>query len=242
MKVLKVIVAATMLFAAQKASAIGDVSVFGGYTTVNMTTVNAALDLFNLSGLMSATKFGGGYYVGVDAGFSVMPFLKVGPRIELLSAGQAKLTDTNGLFMGPAGAYFALDGSMILYEAGVSGSWELPVAGLSVGGGVWLGYGMANVSTSFNDTATTNTQGYGGSGFVSEIQGQVAYKIIPTISVGMDLGYRIASISQVTASADGTNGSSVKSGDVLKDFVTGLVPQDFDFSGINVGARVSFGF
>ena len=244
MKVLKVIVAATMLFAAQKASAIGDVSVFGGYTTVNMTAVNALITgidtlLIAGGGTATSTTLGGGLYAGVDAGFNVMPFLKVGPRIEYLSAGQAKLTATSPFFSGS----YTIDASMMMYEAGVSGSWDLPVSGLVVGGGVWLGYGMASVTNGNNPTGgTASTDAYSGSGFVSEVQGQIAYKFIPTISVGLDLGYRIASISQVTANADNTN-NGVKAGDVYSDPtlpIKAAVP--FDYSGVNVGARVSFGF
>lgn len=253
MKVLKVIVAVTMLFAAQKASALMDVSAFGGYTTFNMSDVNKQLATYKAgiisSGLPSdatvaKTDISSGYYVGINAGFSVLPFLKVGPRIELLSAGQGKLALTG---VGDSiTRESTINSSMMLYEAGLSTSFDLPLTGLSVGGGVWWGYGMAGASVmdSMNFTGTAATDAFSGGAFTTEIQAQVAYKIIPMLSVGIDLGYRIASVSQMTANADNTN-SGVKKGDALYYYLPAgepLAPTVFDFSGINIGGKVSFGF
>ena len=73
------------------------------------------------------------------------------------------------------------------------------------------------------------------------IEDYIAYKIVPTFSVGMDLGYRLASVSQMTANADDTN-TGVKSGDAIKDFLTNTVVIPFDFGGVKIGARASFSF
>ena len=199
MKVLKVIVAATMLFAAQKASAVVDVSAFGGYTILGPATVNLGLD----------TKISSGYYAGVDAGWSVLPFLKVGPRFEYLASGEGKVD--LGTFFGTPWNYTE-SFSLMMFEGGASYSYEIPGSQFTVGGGAWLGYGMLTDSTTLNFLGTSTAAAGTASGFVSEIEGNASYKIVPTVSVCVDLGYRLASIAAV------------------------------DLSGINIGGRVTFGF
>jgi len=55
-------------------------------------------------------------------------------------------------------------------------------------------------------------------------------------------GKTFSQIKVTGASATSYTNTGLTKGDVFKNLVTGLGAQDFDFSGINVGGRVSFGW
>ena len=221
MKVLKVMMAAALLLAAKQASALIDISGFGGYTTLNMSGVNTALDHFAANNSGTSTDVKSGYYVGADAGITTFPFLKIGPRLEYVGAGQGVVTTPGGKA--------TVDSNLLLLEAGVTFDTSLPLTGLSVIGGVWGGYGMANATVT--QTGSGDFTGKGGA-FCGEVAAQLRYKLVAGLSIGLDLGYRLANIATV----NDTNGNPLiadpNSGDA----------EPFDFSGFNVGGAVSFDF
>ncbi|HXC64517.1 MAG TPA: hypothetical protein VNZ67_09165, partial [bacterium] len=142
MKIARVTTLALALgLASTQAHAFVDVSAFGGYATTAMGDVNQTLDNFAKSGAGGkSVDLTSGFYVGADAGFTVMPFLKVGPRLKYIQDGQGKVTFNN-----PANNA-TIDADLMMYEVGVSANVDLPLTGLSLQGGLWGGYGMANAS------------------------------------------------------------------------------------------------
>jgi hypothetical protein len=85
MKFTKIAALSCLLGLAGAASAsLLDLNVTGGYTTLDMADLNAWLPA-------GSTKITSGTYVGADAGFSLLPFIKIGPRVEYISANQGTL-------------------------------------------------------------------------------------------------------------------------------------------------------
>jgi hypothetical protein len=208
--------------ASTQAHALVDVSAFGGYATVSMKDVNNLVDNFATNNGGTATDMNSGFYVGADAGFTVMPFLKVGPRFKYIQSGQGKVS-----FANPSNDA-TIDANLMMYELGVSADTSLPLTGLSLQGGIWGGYGMANASV--NGGGGGGAQTGTGSSFVGEIAAQLRYKLVAGLSLGLDLGYAMADVSTV----NGSNGQSLLS--------NGSSAVGFDFSGLNAGGAVSWNF
>jgi hypothetical protein len=210
--------------ASTQAHALVDVSAFGGYATLAMGDVNNTLDKFAASGAGGkSTDLTSGFYVGADAGISVLPFLKVGPRLKYIQAGEGKVTFNN-----PTNNA-TIDANLMMYEVGVSADMGLPLTGLSVQGGLWGGYGMANASVT-GGGGPGGTQTGTGNAFVGEIAAQLRYKLVAGLSIGVDLGYTMANIATV----NGSNGQPFIS--------NGGKADAFDYSGLNAGGAVSWGF
>jgi hypothetical protein len=241
MKVLKTIAAVALLLAARPASALVDVSAFGGFTTFNMQDVNQQLSQY--AGLLETayglhleenTRITGGYYAGVDGLFTIMPGLKVGPRLEYLAANTAmlkmNLTDE---------ARF--DVAMLLAEAGVS--TELPLSkGFSLQLGLWLGYGLAYSSISTAQAGYfPKVNNLSGQDPLGEVTAKIQYQVSRLISVGLDLGLRVANVRHMFYTADDLN-SGIKSGDVLRSFDDPDKDLIFDFGGKNIGLDINFSF
>ena len=205
--------------ASSQAHALVDVSAFGGYAMVAMGDVNKAIDSYGAGGPTHHAD--SGFYVGADAGITLMPFLKVGPRLKYIQANQ-----------GTVGSPVAgtIDSNLMMYEVGVSADTSLPLTGLSVLGGVWGGYGMANAKAAGGGNSTTGT----GGAFVGEVGAQLRYKLFMGLSLGVDLAYTLANIQSVKDS----NGNSVITTDGSPSGPAG----GFDFSGLNAGGALSWDF
>jgi hypothetical protein len=200
--------------ASTQAHALVDVSGFGGYATVSMKDVNSAMD--NAGG--TDTHISSGYYVGADAGITLLPFLKVGPRIEYLQPQEGSVTAIFG--------NATIDTKLMMYDLGVSVDTGLPLTGLSIQGGIWGGYG---VSTEVIHQGSISADG-AGTAFVGEIAAQLRYKLGAGLSVGVDLGYLMANVTTV----NGANGQALitNNGSAV----------GFDFSGLHAGGALSWGF
>lgn len=223
-------VAALALPSLAKASLL-DASVFGGYTTLAMGDVNDNVDFASTFIGGTATKFSGGYYVGADAAFPIFPFLKIGPRVEYI-AGSAKAD-------GPS-SKFTSDAALIPLMLGISTDWSLPLTGLAVKGGVYGGYGMGTLKSALTGGAT-GTQDASGGAFVGEIAAQARYSILPLLSLGLDLGYRLAKLPTMKVDAEtGTFSGNV--GKNLQSYGGSGKETAVDFSGVNIGATLAFNF
>ncbi len=220
-----------------QAHALMDLSAFGGYTTLTMTDLNDAITGTGPTPAgTTITKFGGGYFVGVDAAFTVMPMLKVGPRIEY-AAGSASVKS--------AGGSTQFDAGLTSLMVGVSSDLGAPMTGLSIRGGLYGGYGMGSFKQSSTPTSGTGyTSASSGNGIVAELNAEARYSIMPTIALGLDLGYRLAKITQMTLDSESPASTPSKVGKVLQVTKAGAAPSDlaFDFSGMNIGASLSFNF
>lgn len=227
-----------------------NLGVWGGYATVSMNDVNEELDKFASSFPQQVltpevTKLGSGLIFGVDVGYEVSGGILVGPRIGYLSCSQGSVSGEI-----TQGGYFykfqtTIDASMIPIMIG--GAYTKEVAeNLLLSGKLYVGYGLANIKSGFK--TETNAPGattesfeipYEGSGLVVDIGATGEYKIAENISLGLNLGYRIANISEIKASKDVPE-AGVKKGDVIKDSEGN--PVAVDYSGLTVGLGINFKF
>jgi hypothetical protein len=200
--------------ASSQAHALVDVSAFGGYATVSMSDLNKGLD----SATPTNTHVSNGFYVGADAGITLLPFLKVGPRLEYLQPNEGSAT---GIF-GNA----TIDSKLMMYDLGLSADLSLPLTGLSLQGGIWGGYGVCNEAVNLNGGVSDGS----GTSFVGEIAAQLRYKLFMGLSLGADLGYLMANVATV----NGANGQAL--------FTNNGNRVGFDFSGLHAGGALSWGF
>ena len=207
--------------ASSQAHALVDVSAFGGYATMAMGDVNGVIDSAAGPGV-TTTKMTSGFYAGADAGITVMPFLKVGPRLKYLQAGEGKISN---------GGTATIDANLMEYEVGVTADTSLPLTGLSVLGGLWVGYGMANATVNPGGLFPGSSQNGTGGGFVGELGAQVRYKLFMGLSLGVDLAYNMANIKTVNQSNGQTLLNNTSGGNA-----------GFDFSGLNAGGALSWDF
>ncbi len=245
------------------------VNIFADYTTVSMGKANSQIDYVE-SGTKAAfgalgigpteIKFGGAFLAGLTANIEI-PFLDIwacdiGLRGGYLNAfpGSVQLNSSDimgsGLNIDLADTYNA---SLIPLEIGVAGKINIPNTAISASLGIYGGYGIASgseevmVNTNIpagmgapaNDSVTIP---YGGSCAVFEIIGNASIKI-NMLSLGLDLGYRIADVSRVKATKTVTDSNfdlNVQNGAVFKDKNGNAV--DFDFGGLIVGLKTGIEF
>jgi len=214
-----------LMLAAASAQALVDLSAFGGYAGVGMSDVNDILTK-SASGGSAATLMNSGFYAGAQAGITLMPFLKIGPRFEYVQSGQGKVGN------------YTVDANLSSYELGISSDVSLPLVGLSVEGGVWGGYGMAG--TKLSNSLITDSSTGSGSGFVANVGAQLRYKLVAGLFIGVDLGYRMANIANVNADKTDSNYGS-KAGDPFFKKTDGS-QASVDFSGLNAGGTIGWNF
>jgi hypothetical protein len=183
-----------------------DVNFAGGYTTVGMADLNAKMPA-------GSTKIDGGYYVGGDAGFSLMPFIKIGPRVEYISASQ-------GTMNGPL-HQTTIQPTLTSAELGLSTDWSLPLTGLGISGGVWGGYGWMKAELAAPGYSANLSSG----NFTGEALVRLKYNIFSPLSVELEGGYRMAKMTSLSI-----------------DKGSALGYPDFDFSGMSLGAGLNLNF
>jgi hypothetical protein len=200
-----------------------EANVAAGYTTLAMEDLNTALKGTNS---LSHTPINSGFYLSGDVGVSVLPFLKFGPRVAFISAVQGQNSHAGT----PNNSASTVDAHLVPMELGLSADLGAPLTGISLRAGLWGGYGLANVAVSTkNSNGVVTGNLYQGGGFTAELLAAVRYSILPTLSLSLETGYRMANIAKVS---DGAN--------ELKKNATDALP--IDFSGVNFGGGVSFSF
>lgn len=222
MKIARVLMLGLALgLASTQAHALVDVSAFGGYATVAMGDINNAIN--NSGGGTTTTDITNGFYVGADAGITLMPFLKIGPRLEYLQPGEGSVAF--------GGAKATIDTSLMMYDLGVTADFSLPLSGLSVQGGLWGGYGMANATVNPGGLFPGGTQTGTGSGFVGELAAQARYKLPMGLFLGADLGYLMANVTNMNKS----NGQALVTTNAGAE-------ANWDYSGLHAGGAVGWNF
>lgn len=208
--------------------AIFDISIFGGQTTLSMKAVNAKMDQTiaetKLYGGFCGvpTKILGGTYVGVDGSWNIWKGLKVGPRIELIKGEKG---GDDRIIFGQKEDWRVtpsliplMVGASLEHRHGKSKRFGGQVS-------LHLGYALANALFERNIAGAKDSENESGSGLVAELNGNLNYRIFKHFSLGIELGYRLASISN------------------MKSDVTGMPdPVVFDYSGLIAGARVGLNF
>jgi hypothetical protein len=223
--VISLALAAVLGLAAVPAQAFFEANLTGGYTTLAMSALNDYIKGCPSCGVTSSTPVNSGYYVALDAGIAIFPFLKIVPRVEYVSAGQGKQMD--------ATYDSTIDLNLVPMELGLSVDAGLPFSGLSVRGAVFGGYGMATSMTTYklNAGGPSISNLYQGGGFTAEAVGNIRYDIFPFTALVFDLGYRMANIPSMKDTA-GFELKKVSSTDSL----------NYDFSGLNVGGGLNISF
>ncbi len=244
-----------------------NISLSGGYTTLIMAKVNEFVQSIQNSagGWGTVTNLNSGYYAALDANFTVLPSLTIGPRIEFVNAmageynfsgyvptfGQLSFTDSFGA-------------SLIPILLGISYSTYFPH--ISVKYAVYGGYGFAaayNNASFFMPASGQLTENIplSGSGLVGEILVSGDYSFARFFSIGLNLGFRMANIPQMKAAKDvppvsgisnipGASGiygisgftSGITKGSVFKDQATTGNDLPFDYSGLMTGLAFNFSF
>ena len=227
------------------ASAGFNANVFGGYTTVSMTKFNDLLQT-SYDGVSvpsgwdkKLTKITQGFLVGGEVGYSPIPGLSIGPRVEYIGglSGGLEMTEAS------TGYYTKVQftNSLLPILGGATFVVALPELPISLGGGVYLGYGIAGGSEKISvnsGSVTSHELLFDGGAFVTDINLNANINFGPA-SGGLLLGYRIANVSEMKASADNAD-AGVKKGDLMKGpDGKALV---FDYSGLVVGLNFSIGF
>ncbi len=211
--------AAVLSLAAAPAHAFFEANIAGGYTSLAMGDLNDALS----KGTVSSSKVQNGFYVSADAGVSLLPFIKLVPRVVYIQAGQG-LQD-NGAF-----GKSTVESNLVPLELGLATDISVPLSGLSARAGVWGGYGMATSAVSTKSgTGVVTGNLYQGSAFTAEALAALRYSIVPFFSLSLEAGYRMANVTSLSD----TGGKAWKNG--AKDMA-------LDFSGMNLGGGLTFSF
>lgn len=193
----------------------------------------------SMPGLTSSkTNLGNGFIVGLDAGYSPIPGLSIGPRVEYLGgSGDIKASITGG------SAEIDYNASMIPVLVGAT--YLAPISdAFSLGGGVYLGYGFGmaseKISSSGSFGSQNDTANYDGGSFAADINIDAKYKFSDVFNLGIKLGYRVANVAQMEATADVPD-LGVKKGDIAKE-QDNTTDMPFDFNGIVAGLDLGFSF
>jgi hypothetical protein len=242
--------------------ALVNVGVSGGYASVAMTDFNNYLDenskdLKDAGFNPSLTKMGSGLYVNLDLNFGVMPILNLGIRSGVLYCFQGKMTSDIDLgVIDPSLSSYSgslsetFDALLIPVMGGLGLNIGLPGMPFSVNAGIYAGYGFSTVSDNANMNITpfniSANPVYTGGGFVMDAGIGLNFPILPFFNASFNVAYRLAKIPEVKASSDvvinesGISTTVVKKDDVLKNQDGDTIP--IDYSGINVGVGINFGF
>jgi hypothetical protein len=219
----KELLLAGLLAVTASARALVSVSANGGYSTVTMADQNASLDKAkqSLAGTpnLVSTPYGGGWFVGAEAGLGLLPFLELGPRVEYMQAAEAGLSgDISGV-----STKYALNSNLTSGMIGAKVSMDMPLTGLGFAAGIYGGYGYATTRSTVNAGGVTIGTLSTGGGFVGELEAKIKYSIIPLVSIDLLGGFRMANMGKL------------KDGDTADK-------NDSDFSGLNVGGGLTIGF
>ncbi len=227
-----------------------NLNVWGGYATVSMADVNKQLDLIADSleadgASTSVSKLGSGLVFGVDAGYELSEGISLGPRVAYISCSQGNVTGETSSMGYNFTSKFTVDASLIPIMIG--GSYTKEIAeNLLLSGKLYLGYGLASVKVGVkiesnvpDFTPTGYSIPYEGSGLVIDLCAAGEYKLAKNISLGLNLGYRMAKISEMKATKDVPE-MDIKKGDVPKDAEDKAIP--FDYSGVTAGLGINFKF
>lgn len=243
MKLLK-IGALVLALSASKAEALVDLNVFGGYATFKMASMNQTLNdtSKNLIGYgfssSSTTPYAGGWMAGADAAFSLMPFLKIGPRVELLQPSQAKVTGESG----GGKVTFSQDLSLFTAMLGVSFDQSLPLTGLALRVGAFGGYGSATGNLKLDSSVTginSETAGLSGNGIVGEFVAGIRYDITGPLDLALEGSYRTAQLASMNADKT-TSNLGTTAGKPATDNANN--PQTYDFGGLGLTLGLNFNF
>lgn len=228
-------------------------NLWGGFATVGMSDVNKSFDDMEKSfdamasgWTKSITKFKSGIIFGIDGMYEISPEILIGPRIAYMIVTPAKFEAK--LFRQDIQRYAIfeqkIDLSMLPLMLGGFYAKEIS-DGLVLGGkifvGVGLGFGKSKVRVENMEAGQVISfeMPFSGSGFMAEVLAYPQYKIGKDILLGLNFGYRFATIPKMETTKDVPE-IDVKKGDEVKDLAGKTIK--FDYSGLTIGLGIKFNF
>lgn len=225
------------------------ISAWGGMATVAMDDINKLLGEWKtlgdlLGAATSKSDVKSGTIIGLDAGYEISPGISVGTRLSQLTPVQGKVTWT------VPGAQRAITADSSLTSVMLGASYDVASGEISVPVGLYAGLGMASGKTSMKDTTTAGgllaayDVNYSGSGIVIDLSAAPEYKVSKSVSLGVNLGYRLAKIAELKldqdADMDGDGAIDSPKGTVVKDGAGNKIAADF--GGLTAAVSVSYRF
>jgi hypothetical protein len=229
------------------------IGLWGGYTTVGMADANKGLtevqDMLVGFGVpkddVKVTKVSGGLAVGLEGSYAVAAglgaagdSLAVGLRAGMLMPGTGEVLYEKG----SSKVDMKLTASAIPVELGVRYAYPVNEQ-VSVGGGLFAGLGMVTMTEAQKNVGTPfdidTSDDFAASVFAMDIMASAGYKVMPAVTIGLDLGYRMLTAAKVKATAD-VDKASVKKNDVLEH--GDKTAMKIDLSGLLVGLSASYSF
>jgi hypothetical protein len=219
-------------------------ALWGGYTQLGMSQVNATLDGVrkdieaNGGTVTEQTPIGAAWFAALDLDFRLGEAWSLGPRLEWIESQPAVLNAGNGSVTMKTG----YGGRLTPLELALK--WTPNLRGRLDGslgaavGWAWGGvYNKAEVSGPSSRKVETN---YSGSAPCGEIDAGLRYRLLPMLSAQAEAGWRWAFLPKATADADEPYIYHVKAGDAATDNAGNPLPMDF--GGWKLGAGMALEF
>jgi hypothetical protein len=222
-----------------------NISAFGGYTAANMSDFNKYMSVeidnslqytiayTDISATASKSTLSGGLDFGLDAGYTFKWGLTVAARLEYIGIFGA----TSNIIMPNIPGVeedITYGATLVPLLLGVSYQLDVPDSPVTVGAGVYLGYGFSGAYVSRALTATdTVTADMQGGAFTGDFNLSAKIQPYDFLDAGVKLGYRLAYVEKMKY-MDISRGSTAKdsSGEDLH----------FDFSGFMTAFCVTYLF
>jgi opacity protein-like surface antigen len=205
-----------------------------GYAMPSMQKVNNNLNyIHSVFSTTSETKISGALDANLDLMYQTTSFLQIGPRVGLIKASQ-------GIISGGSD-YMHTDCMLIPAQIGAALDIRLKDVpfGIIIEG--FGGYGFSFLDSNNKLSGITSSSDYYGGAPVFDFLGGIEITPLSFFTIKGSIGYEVANISTLKATANATNNSNIHKGDTLKTSDTNEnLP--VDFSGINFKLGVSFKF
>jgi cellobiose-specific phosphotransferase system component IIB len=214
-----------------------DLSIWGGYSSLNMKTMNDELDQLKALSGGDVTKVNNGYFFAGELTFwEVAPKLMLGPRVEYLMANQGKVSSGANEYKEDHSLLPVMVGGRYKLKNGdATGMSFNDKWGLNVG--AYVGYGWATMKTSVKRPLIDTSVDATGGGVAGDALVGWEYSFSKTFGIGVDLGYRYATVPEMKATSDNAV-LGVSKDEVIKDSNGNTV--DHDFSGLIAAVGLKF--
>jgi hypothetical protein len=187
------VLASLQAFAASAQDGMWGVGINGGFNTHSMSDVNNLVTTYPGGNALNS-----GEQLGIDVRYRIADNWVAGIEGNYLFADQSSnLTGGSTLTENLNAMEYLINGSYVFPDV---------ATGLDLRVGIAAGMAMLSGATFGGSVQGNNTTSLTGSGFDGKIFLGADYYFMPTLSLGLDLGYRYAKFSPITAT---TNGNSV---------------------------------
>jgi len=215
-------------------AASGDFSLWGGYSYSSLGNQNSKL-LQNYNNNVtrnSLTRMGGGITAGLDGAYWYYSWWGIGGRTSYtgLFEGSESGTPLLGL---PEST--RIGGSLFQFLAGVPLLFEFFDGKISVGGGIYAGWGYADTRTTVTVGTESGMFEAGGNSFVFETPLRVTWHISSSFLLDLDVSWKSANSGNL--SVNKISGSAAKFFSIGQKLGYGA-----DFSGVMAGLGFNWRF